>query len=304
VDVAAALQRFLVYLRGERNASHATLRAYEADLAAFRAYAAGRYPSLPVERFDRTVVRSYLAELQGRGQARSTLLRKHASLRSFFRYLRREEVVPADPFAAVPMPKRERRLPGFLSEAEVERLLDAAPRGGARAAALRDRALLEVLYSSGLRVAEVASLNVEDLDVWQGTARVMGKGGRERVVPVGERALEALRAYLKARGDDPLQTARGGRARALFTNLKGGRFTTRSVYDVARDWARRAGLGRPVHPHMLRHSFATHLLDRGCDLRSVQEMLGHRNLSTTQVYTHVTAERLKKIYEKAHPRAS
>ncbi len=302
MDVQEGLQRFQVYLRGERNAPASTLRAYGADLSAFARFMAARFRSLPLEKCDRAVLRSYLAELQDKPYRRSTLLRKHMSLRSFFHFLRREGVLSHDPFLTLGVPKPEKRMPAFLSEKEAERLL--SPRGTAgRGWTRRDGAILEALYSTGLRVGELTSLNVEDVDFWNGTLRTLGKGGRERVAPVGEKALEALRDYLKERGLDPLSRSSGPRARPLFVNRRGGRLTARSVHSLVARWARAAGVEKPVHPHTLRHSFATHLLDRGCDLRSVQEMLGHKNLSTTQIYTHLTAERLKKIYEKSHPRS-
>jgi site-specific recombinase XerD len=159
-----------------------------------------------------------------------------------------------------------------------------------------------MLYSTGLRVEELASLNVEDVDMWAGTARTLGKGGRERIVPVGEVALEVIRRYLSLRGVNAL-AAKDGRTRPLLLNARGGRLTSRSIRSIVDASARRAGITKRVHPHTLRHSFATHLLNNGCDLRSVQEMLGHKNLSTTQIYTHMTKEQLKKTYEKAHPRA-
>lgn len=294
-----ALQRFRVYLRGERGASLHTLRAYEADLRAFAGYC--RLHKAEPSSWDRAFLRRYLSALGEGSPARNSLLRRHASLRSFLKFLQREKAVPADLSVDLPAPKRERRLPGFLSEGDVDALLStAAPaKEGAR-----DAALLELLYSAGLRAGEVVSLNVEDVDFWSASLRVLGKGSRERVAPVGEKALEALRNSLLKRGIDPLDRGAGpGRARPLFVNARGGRLSARSVHTIVRDWSRRAGLAAGVHPHTLRHSFATHLLNRGCDLRAVQEMLGHKNLSTTQIYTHLTTERLKQVYDKAHPRA-
>jgi integrase/recombinase XerC len=204
--------------------------------------------------------------------------------------------------SALRVPKREKRLPLFLSEKEMSSLFDAAGRGPEGLGQARDRAIIEMLYSTGLRVEELASLNVEDVDMWAGTARTLGKGGRERIVPVGEVALEVIRRYLSLRGVNAL-AAKDGRTRPLLLNARGGRLTSRSIRSIVDASARRAGITKRVHPHTLRHSFATHLLNNGCDLRSVQEMLGHKNLSTTQIYTHMTKEQLKKTYEKAHPRA-
>ncbi|HRY28535.1 MAG TPA: tyrosine recombinase XerC [Elusimicrobiota bacterium] len=303
MELKEGIQRFLVYLRGERNASRATLRAYEADLSAFVSFVAARYKSVRLLDCDRSLLRSYLAELQSKAAKRNTLLRKHASLRSLFRFLQRENYIAQNPMLALKTPKRERRIPGFLSEKEVSSLLEMLPPRPQALATLRDRALLEFLYSTGLRVEEAAALNVEDVDMWGASARALGKGAKERIVPVGETALRILREYLKMRKIDPLESSRVAPARPLFTNPRGGRLSSRSIRSVVDRWARHAGLRQHVHPHMLRHSFATHLLDHGCDLRAVQEMLGHKNLSTTQIYTHMTKERLRKIYDKAHPRA-
>ncbi len=292
-----ALQRFRIHLRGERNASSHTLRAYASDLAAFAAFskAAGLSP----QGWDKPFLRRYLILLQDRHRSRNTLLRKHASLRAFLRFLHREKLIDADPMAGLSAPKRERRLPGTLSEAEAEAVMEA-PSTGKKAS--RDQAILELLYSTGLRVGELASLRVGDVDFWNGTLRAFGKGSRERIVPVGEKALEVLRGSLLERGVDPLSRSAAGAGGPLFVNRRGGGLSSRSMNTLVHAAARRAGLSKGVHPHTLRHSFATHLLNRGCDLRSVQEMLGHKNLSTTQIYTHLTTDQLKKTYDKAHPR--
>lgn len=298
MTVDEALQRFRTYLRGERGASSHTLRAYEADLRAFAGYC--RLHKADPAVWDRVFLRRYLSALGEAAPARNTLLRRHASLRSFLKFLQREKAVTADLSADLPAPKRERRLPEMLSEKDMEALLAPAPGDDGA----RDGAILELLYSAGLRVGELASLNVEDVDFWAATVRVLGKGARERIVPVGEKALDVLRTSLLKRGIDPLsQGGTGTKARPLFVNRKGGRLSSTWIYLVVRAWARRAGLSRGIHPHTLRHSFATHLLNRGCDLRAVQEMLGHKNLSTTQIYTHLTTDRLKQVYDKAHPRA-
>lgn len=299
MTVDEALQRFRVYLRGEKLASPHTLRAYEADLKAFAGYC--RLHKADPSAWDRPFLRRYLSVLGEGTSSRNSLLRRHASLKSFLKFLQREKAVAADLSADLPAPKRERRLPEVLSEKDVDALLTSLQtvEDGAR-----DAAILELLYSAGLRAGEISSLNVEDVDFWSSSLKVLGKGSRERVVPVGDKALDALRTSLLKRAIDPLSRGAGpGRARPLFVNRRGGRLTSRSVYNVVRDWSRRAGLAAGVHPHTLRHSFATHLLNRGCDLRSVQEMLGHKNLSTTQIYTHLTTERLKQVYDKAHPRA-
>lgn len=300
MTLSDAIQRFLIYMRGEKNAARGTVRAYAADLALFRAFAAKAGRETP-ESCDKFLVRAFLAHLQERNLARNSILRKHAALRSFFHFMTREKLATHNPFAALRAPKRERKIPAFLSEQEMARLLDTPAPARTPAAAARNKALVELLYSAGLRAEEIMSLNVEDVDFWSGTLRVWGKGGRERVAPAGEAALAALKDMLKLRGADPFARAAG--ARALFVNARGGRLSSTSLRTVLNSWARAAAMARRVHPHMLRHSFATHLLNRGCDLRSVQEMLGHKNLSTTQIYTHMTTEQLKKVYDKAHPRA-
>jgi integrase/recombinase XerC len=297
MTAAEALQRFRIFLRGERNASLNTLRGYEADLSAFVDFSTKA--GVPLPSWDKAFLRRYLALLQERYKSRNTLLRKHASLRSFLSFLHREGFLAQDSMAGLSAPKRERRLPGVLSEEEAGAALT-----GAAAGSLRVGAALEVLYSAGLRVGELAILRVGDVDFWEGTVRVVGKGDRQRVVPLGEKALEALRGSLLERGVDPLSRSASAQSAPLFVNRRGGRLSARSLNTLVHAAGRRGGVAKRVHPHALRHSFATHLLDRGCDLRSVQEMLGHKNLSTTQVYTHLTPSQLKKTYDKAHPRAS
>ncbi len=285
------LQSFLTHLRGSRNCSQHTLRAYEADLRSFLQATSASRPSA----IERNLIRGYIAELQASGVSRATVLRKISAVRSFCRWLREQGELERDPFVQVPTPKREKRLPKFLTETEMNELLDK----GARALGVlgqRDCAILELLYSSGLRRSEVAGLNVGDVDFLSGFVRVFGKGSKERLVPVGLGALKRLREYLGPRG------GRGGAP--LFLNHRGGRLTHDGVALVVKRWARLAGFQKPVTPHVFRHSMATHLLNSGCDLRSVQEMLGHKNLATTQVYTHLSLERLKKVYEEAHPRSS
>lgn len=299
MTVDEAVEGFLHALRAEQGVSVETLRAYRADLSAFLLFLRRRGLSSDVSEIDRVLTRSYLAHLQTYDYARNTLMRKHASLRSLCHWLSRHKRIRADPFAGLSMPKRERRIPTVLSEKDMEAMLDAVP--VAAPAGRRDKAILEFLYSTGLRVGEASRLNVEDVDFWNGTVRTLGKGGRERIVPVGERALGSVRASLSDRGIDPLAGAE--RARPLFVNLSGGRLTDRAIRMIVDRWARSAALHTHVHPHALRHSFATHLLNRGCDLRSVQEMLGHRSLSTTQIYTHLTTDQLRRVYDRAHPRA-
>jgi integrase/recombinase XerC len=288
---------FLQYLAAERGASPHTLRSYAADLAELgRFLHAAKMGGLAAA--DARTLRAYLAWLHGRGLAKSSIARKLATARSCFRFLARRGYIAANPARQVASPRLPRRLPSFLPKDESKELLDAPVEDSA--AGRRDRALLELLYASGLRVAECCGLDVEDLDRRHGTVRVLGKGGKERVVPVGDAALDALDAYLSAAGG---RDRRGAGSGPLFQNPRGGRLTTRSVRSIVRRRARAAGIARRVTPHTLRHTFATHLLGEGADLRLIQELLGHSRLSTTQRYTHVSPEHLMKVYDAAHPRA-
>jgi integrase/recombinase XerC len=297
-----ARRRFDIYLRGDRQASPATLRAYGNDLRDFQSVV--RVSA--VGGMDRGAVRRYLADIGERSYRRATVLRKAGAVWSFFRFLEREKILPDNPTRLLTLPKSERRIPDFLSEKETEAVFStpapARTRDPEGLLALRDRALMELLYSTGARLSEAAGLRRGDVDFWNGTVRLFGKGRRERMGVLGESALGALRDYLKKRGEDPA-SSRGDGGRPLFTNSRVGPLSTRGVALVVAAWCRAAGLNRPVHPHMLRHSFATHVLNRGADLRSVQELLGHKNLSTTQIYTHVAADRLKRVHAAAHPRA-
>jgi integrase/recombinase XerC len=282
---------FLDYLAHERGASPHTLRAYAADLAEARAFAA-RHGVGELSGADRRLLRAYLAWLHGRGLAPSSIARRTATLRSWFAFQVRRGLAPTNPARDLATPRLPRRLPSFLPKDESRDLLDRPCAAGV--AARRDRAVLELLYAAGLRVGECCGLDLRDLDRVQGTVRVLGKGGKERVVPVGEAALQAIEAYLalRGRGEGP-----------LFRNARGGRLTPRSVHRIVRREARAAGLLRRVSPHTLRHTFATHMLGEGADLRLIQELLGHSRLSTTQRYTHVSPEQLMKVYDAAHPRA-
>lgn len=290
-------QRFYLYLRAERNASAHTLRAYQKDLGDYLRFVDGKYKNLSLGRSHRLVMRDYLSDLHSRGLERATVLRAMAVLRAFYKFLMRQEVIVQPLFHGLSMPKKERKLPRFLSEDEMRQLLDL-PMQSRTALSLRDAALFELLYSAGIRVSELCSLNVEDLDLWGGMIRVFGKGSRERMVPIGEPAQKKVHAYLESRG--PGTSRRNG---PLFLNVNGTRLSDRGARLVVARWVRQAALQQSISPHAFRHSFATHLLNRGCDLRTVQELLGHRHLTTTQAYTHVSAEHLQRVYEKAHPRA-
>jgi len=288
----AAVGSFLEYLGVERGASPHTLRGYAADLTEFTRFLADeKVGGLPDA--DTRAVRAYVARLHQRRLSKATIARKLAAVRSCFRFLARRGALPANPARQVRSPRLGRRLPSFLPVDEATVLLNAPPEPSAAGA--RDRALLELLYASGLRVAEGCGLDLDDLDEARRTVRVVGKGDKERVVPVGETALEALAAYLAMRGRQ-----RG----PIFLNARGGRLTPRSAHRIVRARARQVGIDQRVTPHTLRHSFATHMLGAGADLRLIQELLGHSRLSTTQRYTHVSPEHLMRVYDRAHPRAT
>ncbi len=294
-------REFLQYLRAERNYSHHTLTAYGTDLIDFYGFMRDNYPATAATRAERLMLRDYFAFLQNRRLRRSSALRKIAALRSFYKYLAREGIIEKNPFLYLSSPKTEKRIPVFLTEQEIRALFNQPE------VPPRDRAMLELLYCGGLRIEELTGLNVTDVDFMGELVRVWGKGNRERIVPVGPVSLEAVHDYMKAR-DEVLGSVRrdglvSGTSNALFLNYKGGRISTRGARKALHQWLIKACEGKKITPHTLRHSFATHLLDRGCDLRSVQEMLGHKSIVTTQIYTHVTAESLKKVYDKAFPRA-
>lgn len=283
---------FLRYLDLQRGASRHTLRGYATDLAEFRAFLFRERLGDLVDA-DARAIRAWLAWLHDRKLAKSSIARKLATVRSCLRYLARLGLVEFNAARQVRSPRLPKRLPSFLPKDESKGLLDALAERSE--AGLRDHALLELLYATGLRVAECCGLDLDDVDRRRGAVRVMGKGGKERVVPAGDTALEALDAWLSVRGE--------GRG-ALFTNLRGGRLGTRSVHRIVKRRARAAGIDRRVTPHTLRHTFATHMLGEGADLRLIQELLGHSRLSTTQRYTHVSPEHLMKVYDSAHPRAN
>ena len=285
------LAAFLRHLSVERNASAHTLRSYAKDLSDFQRFVAARGTD-DVAAADLRAVRAWLAALHARGLAAASVARKLAALRSFFRFLVRRGVMEANPARELRGPRQPRKLVTFLPIDEATQLVDGrAVAGESRA---RDIAILELLYATGLRVSELSGLDLESVDRDEATVRVLGKGRKERIVPFGNQAARALDAWLRRRGEH------GG---PLFTNARGGRLTVRSVHTIVRRSARAAGITRRVSPHTLRHTFATHLLDGGADLRAIQELLGHSRLSTTQRYTHVGAEHLVKVYEAAHPRA-
>ena len=287
-----AVDRFLRYLEVERNASAHTLRSYHDDLVRFFRFL-GHQRVRTVTPLD---VRRFLAGESTKSYTKRTIARRLSCVRSFFRFLCREGILKQNPAAVVPTPRMERMLPQFLDEQQVVRLLEQPAAGTWQG--LRDRAILETLYSTGMRVSELTGLNLEDVDAISGTAVVRGKGKRERLCPVGKTALRAVHRYLATRPTKGLKVPY-----ALFVSQKLSRLTVRQVDRLTQRYAKQAQLPVAITPHGLRHTFATHLLDRGADLRSVQELLGHQSLSTTQIYTHITPQRLKKVYDQAHPRA-
>ncbi len=297
-----AVDRFLQYLRVERNASALTVKSYREDLTALRDYlgeAAGGTPPSP-DAISVLDLRGYVAALSEAGYASSTVARRLASLRSFFRFGQREGWVATNPAKPLRNPRKARNLPHFLSAEEIGRLLATPPARGREG--LRDRAILETMYSAGLRVSELVGLDDGDLDFDSGVLRVRGKGRRERLAPIGSYATDAIKQWLSVRRlhiHEPV-----GPNSPLFVNKFGHRLTTRSVARMLEKYLRQSGLDTRTTPHSLRHSFATHLLDRGADIRSVQELLGHKSLITTQIYTHISTASLRKAYEQAHPRAN
>lgn len=310
-----SVRRYVDYLATERNVSRHTVDAYRRDLAQFVNY---QWPDTPApygwRDVDQLAARGFVVELSRGGMASTTIARKLSSLRVFYRFLKREAMCTQNPFSGVRSPRRGHDLPKVLSKAEIDRLL-AAPaqvaarnragakavsRPGQRYAELRDSALLEVFYSTGTRLNELAGLREADVDLLSSVVKVRGKGRKERICPLGGPACRALRICMKAGSE---LWGKSGRLAPVFRNQRGGALTGRSIERMLKKYLAEAGLDATVTPHTLRHSFATHLLDAGADLRSVQELLGHASVSTTQIYTHVSVEHLKRVYDEAHPRS-
>jgi integrase/recombinase XerC len=302
---ADRIKEFITYLEVERNLSPATVEAYERDLRNFLGFAAatglaGPDGDVDPSRVDRKLVRRYLAQA-GKGRKPATVERAGASLRAFFRFLMREGDVEMNPAALVRTPKKEKRLPGAMPIDDVLRLLEAPPDD--RTMGRRDRAMLELFYASGIRLSELTGLDLGDLDLDQRLIRVRGKGRKERIVPIHERSAGLLRRVIEERQEFKPSVLDNDAQKALFLSNAGKRITPRRVRQVVDKWVRQAAMARRVSPHSLRHSFATHLLDSGMAIRSIQELLGHESLSTTQKYTHTSLAELMKVYDQAHPRA-
>jgi integrase/recombinase XerC len=294
-----ALTEFLRHLALERNASSHTVKSYREDLTQALAYFREQHAPLirQPDQLNSRALRAYLAWLNQQRYAKSTVARRLAAVRSWCRFLCRQGILTRNPSDGLRGPRQEKKLPRFLGEKDMPRLLETPARE--TTLGLRDRAILETLYGAGLRVSELTGLNVDAVDLDAGLATARGKGKRERLALLGPPAVAAIRSWLERRGE----LAGGRQVPALFLNKNGTRLSSRSVGRLLEKYLKQAGLDPRASPHTLRHSFATHLLDRGADIRGVQELLGHRNLSTTQVYTHVTAQRLTESYQKAHPRA-
>src|SRR3989339_1484723 len=287
------LDSYLGSLKSERNLSYHTIKNYNIDLKDFFLFLKDKQ----ITDVTRNDARRFLYSLEGRKFKRRSLARKISACRSFYSWLLREKLAKENPFILLTTPKLEKKLPNFLYKNEIDKLFLSLK--GSSPFDLRDKAIIELLYGSGIRVSEVVKLNISDLDLASYEVRVLGKGSKERIVLIGTKAVAALKAYIsygrnKLIDDD---------TRAVFLGSRGGRLTQRSIERILKKWVKAAGIEKKVTPHTLRHSFATHLLDNGADLRGVQELLGHSSLSTTQVYTHITKERMKAVYDSAHPRA-
>jgi len=282
------IANFIDYLRKEKNYSEHTIRAYQKDVIMFIDFLNDKN----IAEVDSNVISYYIAFLLKYGLDATTVARKLSSLKSFFRVLKKLHLVSDNPADVIRTPKKKRHLPGFLTYAQVE--------DGLKIDNPRDAAIMELLYSCGLRASELTGLNTDDIDFREEEIRVRGKGGKERIMPLGRKASEAIRKYLTCR--KPPRGSQKTQA-ALFLSCRGGRLTTRALQLIVRKYLRKVAQAAGTNPHILRHSFATHLLERGADLRAVQELLGHASLSTVQIYTHMTTKRLKDVYKKAHPRA-
>lgn len=285
------IEKFIRYLEIEKNYSPHTILNYRLDLEGFAKFLG----NTEIEKVDYLTLRKYLAILKEKRLVNRTIGRRLSSLRSFFKFLTREGYIKINPILVLSSPKLDKHLPSFLTEEETSKLIEAAfAKDEKDERGLRDRAILETFYSTGMRISELVGLSLENIDFIGGVVKVLGKGRKERIVPIGDMAINAIRKYLDKRKKQ---------SEAIFLNKNGKRITTRGVRNIVEKYIHLAGIRKGISAHTLRHSFATHLLNRGADLRTVQELLGHANLSTTQIYTHLTTEKLKSVYDKAHPRA-
>jgi tyrosine recombinase XerC len=297
------MELFLEYIERERNFSLHTHVSYSNDLHQFQFFLQGKYPETLEcpEHIDQDIVRSFLGVLLDSGMAKKSVVRKISTLRSFFKFAVRRKLLSANPMSNVVTPKVEKKLPQFLDEHTVEKLMALPDTGNALGA--RDSAILELLYSTGMRRGELVQLNTTDIDFYERTVKVVGKGNKQRILPFGKKAHHALERYLTAR-KQMMSTNSGLETNVLFLTVKGKRLYPGAVNSIVKKYFKEVSEIKQQSPHVLRHSFATHLLDRGADIFAVKELLGHESLSTTQIYTHLTSERLKKVYQQAHPKAS
>ncbi|MFD1862587.1 site-specific tyrosine recombinase XerD [Planococcus chinensis] len=294
-----ALDDYLHFLRVERQLAENTLVSYERDLKSYLQYLKEVEQLDSLRKVERVHILNHLRHLKETTKTSRTVARHISSIRSFHQFLIRERVVDNDPTVHLEMPQMEKKLPNILSIEEVDALIEAPARD--KANGIRDRAMLELLYASGMRVSECINLDIEDINLTMGFVRCFGKGGKERIIPLGKSALEACRSYLEtARGQ---LVKEGAATDSLFINQRGKRLTRQGCWKLLKQHAQKAGIQKELTPHTLRHSFATHLIENGADLRAVQEMLGHADISTTQIYTHVSKTRLKDVYSQFHPRA-
>ncbi|MFQ5965584.1 MAG: tyrosine recombinase XerC [Candidatus Scalinduaceae bacterium] len=289
------VKKFMKKLEHEKGSSKHTLRAYYNDLTQFDLFLKAE-KCKDLESINHLLLRKYLAILRSKNYSRTTIARKLASLRSFFKFLNQEGTLELNPIETLRIPKQPKKLPHFLSINNIDTLIKTPDK--TKPIGLRDRAILETLYSAGIRVSELVNLNESDVDFFGGMIKVQGKGKKERIVPIGGYAIEAIKEYISSRKKKSIN-----KKSPLFLNKFGGRLSSRSVARSLDKYLKITGINLVTSPHTFRHSFATHLLDKGANLRSVQELLGHSNLSTTQIYTHITTERMKQVYDKTHPRA-
>lgn len=291
------IQEFIDYLGHEKGLAINTLESYGRDLKQYYGFLSGD-ATMSLAGASQSTIVAYLMYLRKQGKATATIARRLAALKAFYQFLVKENYVAKDPTGELSSPKLERKLPKVLTVEEVERLLSQPDATGS--AGKRDKAMLELLYATGIRVSELVNLDVSDIDLKEGFTRCMGKGSKERVVPMGEMAIAALRSYLE---NARLKLIAEPKEKAVFVNHHGKRLTRQGFWKIVKKYAAQAQISKEITPHTLRHSFATHLLENGADIRAVQEMLGHADISTTQIYTHVTKDRLKDVYAKSHPRA-
>jgi integrase/recombinase XerC len=297
------IKKFLIYLETEKNLSNNTIEAYETDLIQFHNFLVSVFENknYSIADVDRRIIRDYLGNLLLNSFKKKSISRKIAAIRSFFKYLTKKKYLPKNPAMNIILPKIEKSLPVVYDVKSMNKMMELPDTGDLHG--IRDLAILELFYGTGIRESELINLDLPDVDIFNGLVKVMGKGSKERIVPLGGKAGEALQKYLRVRNDLFSGNTDNDDKKSFFLTNKGKRFYRRGIYNIVRSYIKRATESEKQSPHVLRHSFATHLLDNGADINAVKEMLGHSSLSTTQIYTHVSVEHLKKVYEQAHPKA-